>query len=740
MKKVAFTLLVLLSLCATKSSAAYYTIWAESNKTLYFTGGKYISYTEGGSFTSEAGEELTITILLPWESDNSNNKYAIWRAMNEIKDNCTRVVFESGFYNVQVKDCSEWFEDFVKLESVVDIHRNLYSFYTTSMEEMFRNCKSLTSIVLHDGTENCRLNTRAVKSFRSLFEGCDNLEHVDIRGLKTDEVLSIENMFLNCPKLKSVDISTLTCPKVTAINSIFRGCTALESADLSHINTTNLVSFSWMFTGCTSLKSVNLLGTLTNNINKAEAISFTRSFDGCSSLTFLDLSNFKSKMMFAQTENYIFRNCTSLKAIVIDDKKFLNTLDDWSKFNDGIFLNCINLVGEDGSTIGQTEIVPDDGGNTSPTTADGDMKRMHSDRGGLLTKKYVTVATTAIGGEYWASYYKSTVNRKAEEGTMVYSAVRDGSVLRLTEIRNRVIKAGQGVIMKRSTEGSIALTTVDEEAQDELFEGDNLLGEDKDWDAQEGLAYFELGALEDQPVYVRHTFAGEDPAVLTAKKAYIVLPENLAPDHFTFDILESTWLLPELSFDSEGVDMVYGEPTEMPALVNPHSLPVTYVSSNPEVATVNDAGEVTVLAAGTTYISAVFVGDDDYYRGDASYRLTVTHAASGIAFTRKAFIAGIGKPFTAPQLTLPDGVAVTYTTSNPLVAEVDAATGAVAIQGEGTADITAAFPGNAQYSAGADTYYIIAVEHPEVERGDVNGDGAVTITDAVTVVNIILGQ
>ena len=464
MKKVTFTLLVLLSLCATKASATYYAVWTESNKTLYLTGGSLVTYKEGGSFTSEAGEELTITMLFPWVSSPTDSQYVIWHNYTEIKDYCTRVVFESGFYNVQVKDCSRWFKDFVKLESVVDIHRNLYTLQNTSMEEMFMNCKSLTSIVLHDGTENCRLNTRAVKSFRSLFEGCDNLEHVDIRGLKTDEVLSIENMFLNCPKLKSVDISTLTCPKLVDLSSLFRGCTALESADLSHINSTAMVNFSWVFTGCTSLKSVNLLGTLTN-INLADAISFTRSFDGCSSLTFLDLSNFKSKRMYAQTENYIFRNCTSLKAIVIDDTKFLNTLDEWLKFKDGIFLNCINLVGEDGSTIGQTEIVPDDGGNTGPTTADGDMKRMHSDRGGLLTKKYVTVATTAIGGEYWASYYKSTVNRKAEEGTMVYSAVRDGSVLRLTEIRNRVIKAGQGVIMKRSTEGSITLTTVDEEAR-----------------------------------------------------------------------------------------------------------------------------------------------------------------------------------------------------------------------------------------------------------------------------------
>lgn len=58
---------------------------------------------------------------------------------------------------------------------------------------------------------------------------------------------------------------------------------------------------------------------------------------------------------------------------------------------------------------------------------------------------------------------------------------------------------------------------------------------------------------------------------------------------------------------------------------------LTYESSDPTVATVDAAGAVAILAAGTTTITAKFEGTTDYKPSKASYTLTVTAPASTIA-------------------------------------------------------------------------------------------------------------
>jgi hypothetical protein len=68
------------------------------------------------------------------------------------------------------------------------------------------------------------------------------------------------------------------------------------------------------------------------------------------------------------------------------------------------------------------------------------------------------VAGNAVDGAYWATYYNSAANMKADANTTVYKAAVNGSSLTLTEIADKVINAGEAVILK-STGASIAMTT-----------------------------------------------------------------------------------------------------------------------------------------------------------------------------------------------------------------------------------------------------------------------------------------
>lgn len=109
----------------------------------------------------------------------------------------------------------------------------------------------------------------------------------------------------------------------------------------------------------------------------------------------------------------------------------------------------------------------------------------------------------------------------------------------------------------------------------------------------------------------------------------------------------------------------------------------------------------------------------------------------GLEFPRDAYIASVGKAFTAPELTNPKEKAVTYASSNAAVAEVNATTGEVTVKGKGITTISATFAGDDTYYADKASYYLVVSKQDGLQY-DVNLDGQVSITDAVSVVNAIL--
>ena len=78
-----------------------------------------------------------------------------------------------------------------------------------------------------------------------------------------------------------------------------------------------------------------------------------------------------------------------------------------------------------------------------------------------------------------------------------------------------------------------------------------------------------------------------------------------------------------LNYATTKVTKYVGDANFTNELTNPNNLAVTYDSSDKTVATVADNGEVTILAAGITTITARYPGDETYLNGSASYTLEV---------------------------------------------------------------------------------------------------------------------
>ena len=137
---------------------------------------------------------------------------------------------------------------------------------------------------------------------------------------------------------------------------------------------------------------------------------------------------------------------------------------------------------------------------------------------------------------------------------------------------------------------------------------------------------------------------------------------------------------------------------------------VTYSSSDEKVATVDANGQVTAVASGQTTITASIKDSETYRDDETSYILTVGLASSNLRYNPKSVNVTYDKKetFTAPTLTYANGYdgTITYTSSNPSVAEVDE-NGVVTILAVGETTIAASGAATPYLKASDASYTLI---------------------------------
>ncbi len=127
---------------------------------------------------------------------------------------------------------------------------------------------------------------------------------------------------------------------------------------------------------------------------------------------------------------------------------------------------------------------------------------------------------------------------------------------------------------------------------------------------------------EPDPTWDGYTFSGwsEIPETMPAHDVEITgsFTQNVKAD-------------PDLAINGKGTFIAQlgfivtlGQPYESPELFNPYGLsPIEWTSSNPDVATVDANGVLTLLSVGETQIIATFAGNNEYEAGMAEYSLVV---------------------------------------------------------------------------------------------------------------------
>ena len=121
------------------------------------------------------------------------------------------------------------------------------------------------------------------------------------------------------------------------------------------------------------------------------------------------------------------------------------------------------------------------------------------------------------------------MNYQAPEGTQVFKVNLTGTAIEMTEITDRIVKSGQGVVLKKTTSGSITMTPTSSNGSGDY--SDNSLTGTMTNITNPGNAY----VLN----YKAATGAGfyklKATGTIGANKAYLTYSGSLAPEFFGFD-------------------------------------------------------------------------------------------------------------------------------------------------------------------------------------------------------------
>ena len=389
------------------------------------------------------------------------------------------------------------------------------------MQDAFYGNKNLRSVVINDGVTSIG---------QAAFRGCSGLTSVTIPA----SVTSIgQDAFLGCEGLTSVNIPA----SVTSIGQgAFRSCSGLTSVTIP----TSVTSIGiYAFQSCTGLTSV----TIPNSVTSIDRDAFL----GCSGLTsvtipasvtsigqgaFYGCWGMRSLSIPASVTSIgqeAFYNCSALTSVTIPASV--------TSIGQRAFFKCFSLA----SVTIYAPLLITYGPNAFDGNADSRNIYVFSNcvdtyKAGWSKQSFVgaivgipegnlSVNTTVNANpqatdEYWSTYYHPTANVKIKtDGVEIYKATLNNTktAVTLTKVEGNVIKAGQAVMLKTNTSGTILMELTPVLPTGDYSDNDLKGGST----VPTGYNAYTLAAEDDQLGF--YNFNGDG---LNASKAHLEIPQG----------------------------------------------------------------------------------------------------------------------------------------------------------------------------------------------------------------------
>ena len=150
-----------------------------------------------------------------------------------------------------------------------------------SIKRVFYNCYSLTSINLN--------NTKKVKGLEFLFYNCSSLKEIDLSSFiisqKNGDYTTLNGMFRQCKSLTSIIFGDeFLTNGVSLFTNMFANCSSLTNIDISNFRIKTGSNIQGMFMGCYALTSISFQKSL------ARLSAYSSLFFDCPNLTYVNFS------------------------------------------------------------------------------------------------------------------------------------------------------------------------------------------------------------------------------------------------------------------------------------------------------------------------------------------------------------------------------------------------------------------------------------------------------------------
>ena len=165
---------------------------------------------------------------------NTDNNDVGWDT-DGTKSYVTKVVFDPSFAGARPKTTTGWFFGMRSLQSITGMSY-LNTSEVTNMNWMFKDCSRLTSLDLS------HFNTSNVISMTQMFEYCLGLTSLDLSSFNTSQVIRMNLMFNDCKSLQTIYVGDgWSTAAVTSSSYMFSNCTSLVGGqgttyDANHID------------------------------------------------------------------------------------------------------------------------------------------------------------------------------------------------------------------------------------------------------------------------------------------------------------------------------------------------------------------------------------------------------------------------------------------------------------------------------------------------------------------------